>query len=161
MTWSLGLTTTGDLALGSKGLAKVTNEQKLIQDLRNELLTKSGDDPLYPTYGTSIENDLIAKTITSAATHSTRASVYSSDEASVLIEGLIAEVIQRHQQRQLGRAKIDKITYGAATLTPAEVVINFNVNHVLQNNDELYVKIDVTTAKNNTSAYPIELTLSA
>jgi hypothetical protein len=160
MTWSLKLTETGDLALGSKGLGVVTNEAKLSQDIKYELLEKRGETSLYPDYGSTIDQDLISSVVSDLKYGPTHTNRYSSDELSLALESKIAEVMQRYQRRQLARAKVDKMALGVATLTPAEVLINSNISSIVQNQTAITVQMDLLTAKSNPDAYPIKLTVS-
>ena len=148
MTWSLGLTKNGDLALGSQGFAKVSNENKLVQDLKYELLQRRGSYRYAKEYGSNLEENMIG------------AVPASFEEAALKIEADIAEIIRRHQRRQLIRAKSDKMTYGAATLTAKEVVMDFTITKMVQDQTAINVEIELTTAGSNPAAYPIKLTLN-
>lgn len=153
MTWSLKLTSDGDLALGSASLGKVANEEKLIQDLKYELRELKGSDPANPDYGSNLDNEI----------GSNSAYSYGSGEMgdiSIRLESDIAEVLRRYQKRQLSRAMSDKMTWGAATLTPREAVVDFQIIEVAQNQTGVNVKINITTAKSNPNGYPVQLTLS-
>jgi len=145
MTWSLGLTADGDLALGGKGLAKVANEQKLVQDLRCEILQAKGTNKFDVNYGSDINNSIIGEV--------------DVEYSNLKIESEIADIIRRYQTRQLIRAKADKMSLGVATLTMKEVVVDFAITQIFQNKTALNVNIDLTTAK-STTEYPIQLTIS-
>lgn len=147
MTWSIGLTNTGDLALGGNQLAKVSNEQKLIQDLKCELLEKRGYNKFYQNYGSNLENQIIGNVFNSPS------------DIELQIETEIADVIRRHQARQLSRAKADKMSFGKATLTAREVVMDFQIIKFEQSEDSVDIIIELTTAKGNPEVYPIALTL--
>jgi phage baseplate assembly protein W len=155
MTWSLKLTPDGDLALGSASLGKVANEDKLIQDLKYELREKRGSDISNPDYGSNLDNEI--------GSNSEYSSVYGDGQVgdiNIRIESDIAEVIRRYQKRQLARAMSDKMIRGAATLTPREAVVDFQVSEIVQNQTGVNVKINITTAKSNPNGYPVELNLS-
>jgi phage baseplate assembly protein W len=148
MTWSIGLTEDGDLALGSKGLAKVANEQKLMQDIKCELLEKRGSNRFNENYGSSLENKIIGTTPNSL------------NDLHLQIETEIAAVVNRYKARQLSRAKVDKMSFGKATLTAREVVMDFQITKLEQNLTAANVEINFITAKANPEAYPIKLSVS-
>ena len=155
MTWSLKLTSDGDLALGGASLGKVANEEKLIQDLKYEFLEKKGSDPLNPDYGSNLDNQIGSNFTSSYAND-----IYQVSELNIKIESDVADVIRRYQQRQLARAKSDKMIRGAATLTPKEAVVNFQINEIVQNQTSVNVKIDITTASASPNGYPVQLSLT-
>jgi hypothetical protein len=144
MTWSLKLNPDGDLSLGGKGLGTVTNEAKLVQDLRCELLEKKGTNKFNPDFGSSLDEDLIA----------------NSETVQLDIESHISEVVGKYQTRQLNRAKLDKLSWGKATLTPAEVLLNYSIADIAQYETTVSVNVLLTTAAHNPNSYPIPLTLS-
>jgi hypothetical protein len=154
MTWSLKLTEDGDLALGGSALGKVANEEKLIQDLRCELIQEKGSDFINPTYGSDLNEEIASDLMFTQS-----ASGYQVDEVSLHIESAIADVIRRYQQRQLSRAMSDKMSRGTATLTTREVVVNFDIQDVIQNETNVSVIIDITTAKTAPDRYPVKLTI--
>lgn len=148
MSWSLGLTQTGDLALGGNTLAKVTNEQKLVQDLKYELLQKRGSYRYEREYGSTLDEKYIGKVPN------------SFNEIRLQIESEISEIIRRYQRRQLARAKSDKMSYGAATLTAREVVVDFQIIKFVQNQTAIDIEINLTTASSNPSIYPVKLEIN-
>lgn len=148
MTWSFALTENGDLALGSKGFATVTNERKLVQDLKYEILQKRGTYRYEREYGSNLEEDVIGNV------------PQSFEDIEIQIESEIAEVVRRHQRRQLARAKYDKMTYGAATLTAKEVVMSFTITKLIQNQTSVEVEVELMTAGSNPEMYPIKLSLN-
>ena len=148
MTWSLGLTADGDLALGSHGFVQVSNEQKLVQDLRCELLEPKNTNKFYPNYGSKLDENLIGEVIT------------NQEDLGLQIESEIADVINRYKNRQFVRAKADKMTFGKATLTRREVLIDFSITRLEQNEGAANVEINLTTAKTNPGGAPITLLLS-
>jgi len=52
------------------------------------------------------------------------------------------------------------MTYGAATLTAKEVVMDFTITKMVQDQTAINVEIELTTAGSNPAAYPIKLTLN-
>jgi phage baseplate assembly protein W len=148
MTWSLKLTADGDLALGSHGFAEVANEEKLIQDLRCELLEPKGLNPLNPQYGSNLEGELSSDFMT------------TDNELMTRIEADIMEVIKSYQDRQLARAKYDKMVRGSATLTPKEVVVAAQISNFVPNQTSVNVTVDITTASSSPTQYPVQLNLT-
>lgn len=148
MTWSLGLTASGDLALSGNSLAKVSNAEKLKQDLKCEFLEEKGTNKFYLNYGSNIDSQVIGETYT------------NFDQIAMLIEAEIGDVIRRHQSRQLSRAKSDAMQYGKATLTKNEVVVDFRIAKLYQEINAVYIEIDLITASSNPSIYPVKLTLT-
>lgn len=148
MSWSLGLTKTGDLALGGSQLAKVSNEQKLVQDLKYEILQKRGSYRYEREYGSILDENYIGKVPSSLS------------DIRLQIESEISEIIRRYQRRQLARAKSDKMSYGAATLTAREVVIDFQITKFMQNQTAIDIEINLITASGNPSIYPVKLEIN-
>jgi hypothetical protein len=145
MTYSLKLQN-GDLSFGSKGLEIVDNESKMIQDLSLELKQKMGTDEMHPDYGSLIDggenpDGFIYESI-----------IGESDLSMVdlRVRSEILRIVGNYQQRQLARAKADKMKYNSQTLTKGEVLIGIDNIDIIQKLDRLDVKVHLITASGST-----------
>ena len=145
MTWSLALQN-GDLSLNSSnGFETVTNEDKLVQDLRCHLLEKMGDDDLHPEFGSLLNGG----TLPDGTSHNGYIGEQDDDITVLGIQSEITRVVNNYQEQTLARAKTDKLTYGKATLTHGEVLYDLNAVKVQKDLDKVNITIDFTSAKNN------------
>ena len=153
MTWSLKLRN-GDLERSSNRLAKVTNETKMIQDLRIQFLTKMGIDDLHPEFGSLLDGG----TTPDGIAHDTFIGTDDKENAKLLIQSELHRIINDYQQKQLVRAKRDKMVYGKATLTPSEVVLRVNAINVIEYLDAFNITIDITTASKTSEILELSVT---
>jgi hypothetical protein len=136
MSWSLQLSH-GDFTVSQAQFGTVTNESKLVQDLRCALLQKMGSDLLHTDFGSVIDGGI-------GPDGSYVEGVVGEndiDMAVLFIESEIQRVVRAHQARQLARAKADRSTYGRATLGPREVVIGLANIAIIQDQDILNVAV--------------------
>jgi hypothetical protein len=145
MTWSLKLRN-GDLERSSNQLAKATNETKLVQDLRIQFLTKMGIDDLHPEFGSLLDGG----TTPDGIVHDTFIGTDDKENAKLLIQSELHRIINDYQQKQLTRAKRDKMVYGKATLTPREFVLSVRSINVVEYLDAFNITIELTTASKET-----------
>lgn len=142
MSWSLQVRN-GDLALSGASYGVVTGGNKLTQDLRCALLEHMGTDPSHPTFGSTIDGGMRSDgTYIPGVIGEGR-----SDLALIRIEAEIRRIVRDYQARQLERAKNDKLTYGKATLTGNEVLMNLVGISASQSLDTLNVKVQIQTAR--------------
>lgn len=123
MTWSLQLRN-GDLAIDRDRFNTVTDWRKLLQDLRIRLLTRLGDDPLHPEFGSTIDGgtrpdgleipSVIGETDTEVA------------RSFITLE--VNRIISEHQRLQAARNRQDFQSYGRRALTDGEILNNAKVN---------------------------------
>lgn len=152
MTWSLKLQN-GDLALGGNHLDIVDNEEKMIQDLRCQLLEKMGNDQMHPEYGSLLDGGETPDGIVYS-------SILADDDlqmAKLRIQSEILRVINDYQNRQLDRAKADKMLYGKQSLTPREIVASVNSINFVENLDRLTVNISLATSANQEQTIELNL----
>jgi len=143
MTWSLRLYH-GDLQKSGSQLAKVSNETKMVQDLRCQFLYQMGIDDLHPDFGSLLDGGKTPDGVI-------RDSLIGMDDkeyAKALLYSEIQRVISDYQERQLARAKLDKLVYGKATLTRNEVVQAVESIDIVENLDGLQVNITIQTGSN-------------
>jgi len=153
MTWSLALKN-GDLSLSSSnGLDVVTNEEKLVQDLRCNLLEKMGNDDMHPDFGSLLNGG----TMPNGTQHNGYIGERDDDTTILGIQSEVTRVVNNYQERTLSRAKIDKLSYGKATLTHGEVLYDLNDIIVQKSLDKVNVMINFTSAANNEQTLEINM----
>lgn len=152
MSWSLRVSN-GDLVLGSGGLDTVSRQNKLVQDFRHYLLERLGSDPLYPTYGSTIDGG------TALDGSFVESPIASTDWrfAQLQIESEIRRVAAAYQRTQLDRAKADRMRYNKSTLMASEILAAITKVEFAQQADALYVTIYIQTAAD--TAVVIDATL--
>lgn len=152
MSWSLQIRN-GDLVTDGAKLGVVTRQAKMIQDLSHWILERMGTDPLHPGYGSLIDGgvtptgDYVEGVIGSG----------DMDFAQITVEQEIRRIIGEYQERQLARAKNDRMTRGKATLTASEVVIDVPAVEFIRDADELRVMVRLTTANDDDLSLEIPL----
>lgn len=140
MTWSLQVSR-GDLALSGGSLGTVSNENKLLQDLRHYLLERMGTDDLHPGYGSLIDGG----TLPSGRNVPSAIGGWDFRSLKVDIEMDIRRIAVEYQRRQLARAKSDRLRYNKTTLTPGEILAELSFIEFTQNEDALLVNIGVVS----------------
>lgn len=141
MAWSLALRN-GDLTLGQAQYGTVTNEAKLVQDLRCWILERMGTDDMHPNFGALIDGG-------TAADGTERAGVIGTtdiDLAQTLVESEIWRIVREYQAQQLARAKSERQTYGKTTFTKGEVLVRLEHVELQQSLDSLNVHLFIVTA---------------
>jgi hypothetical protein len=153
MTWSLALKN-GDLSLSSSnGLDVVSNEEKLVQDLRCNLLEKMGNDDMHPDFGSLLNGG----TMPNGTQHNGYIGERDDDTTILSIQSEVTRVVNNYQERTLSRAKTDKLSYGKATLTHGEVLYDLNDVTVQKSLDKVNVMINFTSAANNEQTLEINM----
>jgi hypothetical protein len=140
MSWSLRLEH-GDLSLSGASLGTVTNEQKLVQDLRCWILEKMGTDDLHPGYGSLIDGG-----VSPDGTFSMGVVGESLDLVVLSVESELRRIVSEYQGQQLSRAKSDRFVYNKATLTVREVLLSISEITVSLSEDRLNVVLGLQTA---------------
>lgn len=151
MTWSLKLHN-GDLQLGGKGFEKVTDDNKLAQDLKCHILQKMGENDLHPRFGSLIDGGIDEDGKFKPSV------IGTSDQelAMAMVRSELIRVLNNYQDSQLSRAKLDKTYYNKATLTPGEVLFSISSIDIYPDLTNLYVKINILTGQKTNKT--IELT---
>lgn len=144
MSWSLQISH-GDFRVESAHLGTVTGQAKLIQDFRCAILEQMGIDNLHPDFGSLIDGGTTPEGV------STTGVIGESDlnMVALVIETEINRIARYIQRAQLARAKSDKLTYGKATLTPQEVLLQLKGIELTQQEDKVKVKIGLISASNS------------
>src|SRR4051794_27221905 len=99
MSWSLELRG-GDLAIGGASYGVVTNQAKLVQDLRCAILERMGTDPDHPGYGSLIDGGRLNGV--------EQESVIATDDwdvAVLTVEGEIRRIVDLYQKMQIARSE--------------------------------------------------------
>lgn len=144
MSYSLQIQN-GDLLIGGATLGVVKGSAKLIQDLRCAILERMGTDDAHPGYGSLIDGGRLNG-------QEQPSMIASSDwgRAVTVIESEIRRIATQYQNAQITRLRADKSTYGKPTLTPDELLMGISSIQFFQAQDNLLVKIGLTTGSNNT-----------
>lgn len=145
MSWSLALEN-GDLALNNNGMAVVSGEAKLLQDLTCYLLTPLGSNDAHTDYGSllngGVENGVIYPPIYTDLND-------SATQSEIISE--IQRVTTAYQNMQLVRAKADQIAYGKSTLSKGEVLLSVDsINGTVQD-VTVNINVEVSTANGTTA----------
>jgi len=142
MTWSFQVYN-GDLNIsGPGGFATVTGQQKLIQDLKDWLLTPRGTDPFHPDFGSSLDGGVMPDgTVIEAAIGS-----LITAESMTSIESEVRRVLNAYQQQQLNRIAREAPLYaGQNTFSAGEILQSVNDVNVTQVGPTLLVAVSITT----------------
>jgi hypothetical protein len=141
MSWSLELRN-GDLTVEGASLGTCTGSQKLVQDLRCHILEHMGTDSMHPTFGSTLDGGTGSDGLYNPGV------IGETDLELVTleIESELTRIIKEHQNKQLARAKQDRLVYGKATLSPGEVLYSLAGISFVQNQDVLFVVVSITTA---------------
>jgi len=140
MSWSLEIRS-GDLTLRGIQLGKVTDHQKLVQDLRAALLEPQGTDDAHFNFGSVIDG---GRRPDGTQIPSLLASV-NWDRVAMDLESEIRRIGNDYQKRQLTRAQSDRLTYGSSTLSNNEILYNITNIDMIQAQDVLLCNITLQT----------------
>lgn len=139
MSWSLQLRG-GDLVIGGSSLGVVTQQQKLVQDLRCAILERMGTDEDHTWYGSLIDGGRLNGV--------EQESLIGTDDWNVAVlsvESEIRRIVDSHQKQQIARSERDRTVYGKPTLTPAELLMGVNNIEFFQAQDNLLCRITLVT----------------
>lgn len=141
MSWSLQITD-GDFRVDSAHLGTVIGQNKLVQDMTCAIMERMGTDNLHPEYGSLIDGGRTPDGVTATSV------IGDSDTEMVAlrIETELTRIARQLQNQQLTRAKGDKMTYGKATLSPQEVLMELQGVEFVVNQDQLLVTVRLITA---------------
>lgn len=152
MTWSLELRN-GDLTLGEAAFGTVTGEAKLVQDLRAYILERIGTDDAHPSFGSLLDGGRLSDGTAVAGIIGQP----NTELAQLEVESEIRRLATEYQNRQLARAKDDRITYGKTSLTRSEVLLGIREIDLEQDLDSLNLTVHLETAAKSTIALDIAL----
>ena len=143
MSWSLQLRN-GDLVSDGAQLAQVTNQNKLIQDLRCAILERRGTDDMHPRFGSLIDGGYDDQ-------GNWVSSLIGEDEINFVVtqvESDLRKIALEHQSRQAARAQDDRLVYGASTLNNPELLMEVRNVRFIQSQDKLMVTVSIRTGGN-------------
>lgn len=152
MSWSLQITH-GDFRVEANHLSQVTQQAKLVQDFRCAILERMGTDNLHPDFGSLIDGGTTPEGVTSNGVIGET----DLDMVGLIIETEINRIARYMQRAQLERAKSDKLTYGKATLTPQEVLLQLNGIEMTRFEDRIRVRIGLVSASNSNFDIDLEI----
>lgn len=139
MSWSLQLHG-GDLVIGGSSFGIVTDQNKLVQDLRCAILERMGTDEDHPWYGSLIDGGRLNGV--------DQGSLLATDDwgtAVLVVEGEIRRIVDQHQKSQIVRNERDRSIYGKPTLTPGEVLMGIADIQFFQAQDNLLCRVTLIT----------------
>lgn len=139
MSWSLQLRG-GDLVIGGSNFGTVTDQNKLIQDLRCAILERMGTDEDHPWFGSLIDGGRLNGV--------DQPSIIATDDwnvAVLAVEGEIRRIVDDYQKRQIVRTERDRTTYGKPTLTPGELLMGLGDIKFYQAQDNLLCRVTLIT----------------
>lgn len=128
---------------GPGGLATVTGQQKLVQDLRCWILESRGTDPMHPDYGSIIEGGVLPD----GSLADPMVGQLIDAETATSLEAEIRRILGAYQQQQVNRINQENITYaGKNTYGLGELLAAINDVSVVQVADTVLVQVTITTA---------------
>jgi hypothetical protein len=151
MSWSLQLRA-GDLATGGASFGIVSDQAKLVQDLRCAILERMGTDPDHPWFGSLIDGGRLNGVEQESLIATTDWNV-----AVLAVESEIRRIVDQYQKAQIVRSEQDRISYGKPTLTPGELLMGVSGIEFFQAQDNLLCRIALTTGAD--SVIPINVPL--
>ena len=139
MSWSLQLRG-GDLVIDGSSFATITDQTKLVQDLRCAILERMGTDEDHPWFGSLIDggrlNGVEQPSLIATGDWST---------AVLTVEGEIRRIVDQYQKQQIARSERDRSSYGKPTLTPGEILMGVGDITFYQAQDNLLCRVTLIT----------------
>lgn len=139
MSWSLQLRN-GDLTIGGASFGTVTNQAKLVQDLRCAILERMGTDEDHPWFGSLIDGGRLNGVEQESLIATTDWNV-----AALSIEAEIRRLVSQYQTQQINRTQADRTAYGKPTLTPSELLMSVANIEFFQAQDNLLCRVTLVT----------------
>jgi hypothetical protein len=140
MSWSL-LITNGDLALSGNGMATVTGGAKLVQDMTCAILEPMGNDPMHPSYGSTIDGGIMPDGTYAPGIIGSP----NNAAASAFVQAEINRIAKGYQAQQVARYQADVATYGKSTLTADEVLLSVESVTAQGVQNQLLVQANIQT----------------
>lgn len=122
----------GDLSLNGNSFETVSEEKKLLQDLRCALLTPTKFYENYPQYGSNLET------------------IIGEDnwkKAAAIARAEIQRVCAEYQSRQIARNQSDAAKYGRMTIGINETLLKIRDIEMIQVENKLIIKIKLEVGK--------------
>lgn len=139
MSWSLQLRG-GDLVIGGASLGIVTQQQKLVQDLRCALLERMGTDEDHTWFGSLIDGGRL-----NGVEQESLIGTTDWNLAVLTVESEIRRIVDQYQKQQITRTEADRTVYGKPTLTPGELLMGISNIEFFQAQDNLMCRITLVT----------------
>lgn len=143
MSWSFHIKN-GDLNLaGPGGFATVTGQQKLIQDLKDWLLTPRGTDPMHPDYGSVLDGGILPD---GTVANSYIGGLVTSENL-IEIEAEVRRILAAYQQQQLDRLTRENALFGGKnTFSAGEILASVSDVNLQQVGDTVLATCVIETA---------------
>ena len=141
MSWSLQIKD-GDFRVDSAHLGTVIGQNKLVQDMTCAIMERMGTDNLHPEYGSLIDGGRTPDGVVATSVIGDT----DTEMVALKIESELTRIARQLQRQQLARAKADKMTYGNATLSPQEVLMELQGVDFSITLDRLTVFVHLVTA---------------
>lgn len=141
MSFSLQLKD-GDLALSGTSLGTVENSDKLQQDLICAILTPLGFDELHPSFGSTLEANIIdpnAQEIIGSR---------NWRQVATIVRNELLRLCQNYQAQQIARNESDASRFGRFTLTPEEILLSVIDIRFIQAEDKLVCTLELEIGNN-------------
>ena len=139
MSWSLQLRA-GDLVVGGASFGVVTEQNKLVQDLRCAILERMGTDEDHPWFGSLIDGGRLNGVEQESLIATTDWNV-----AVLQVESEIRRIADQYQKQQIARVEQDRTVYGKPTLTPGEILMGISNIQFFQAQDNLLCRVTLIT----------------
>ena len=139
MSWSLQLRA-GDLVVGGASFGVVTEQNKLVQDLRCAILERMGTDEDHPWFGSLIDGGRLNGVEQESLIATTDWNV-----AVLQVESEIRRIADQYQKQQIARVEQDRTVYGKPTLTPGELLMGISNIQFFQAQDNLLCRVTLIT----------------
>lgn len=139
MSWSLQLRA-GDLVIGGARMGTVTDQSKLVQDLRCAILERMGTDEDHPWFGSLIDGGRL-----NGVEQESLIATTDWDTAALAVEGEIRRIVDQYQKAQIVRTEQDRAIYGKPTLTSGELLMGVSNIQFFQAQDNLLCRVTLIT----------------
>lgn len=126
--------------IGGSNFGTVTDQNKLVQDLRCAILERMGTDEDHPWFGSLIDGGRLNGV--------DQPSLIATDDwnvAVLAVEGEIRRIVDQYQKAQIVRTERDRSTYGSPTLTPGELLMGVGDIQFYQAQDNLLCRVTLIT----------------
>lgn len=126
--------------IGGASLGIVTQQQKLVQDLRCAVLERMGTDQDHPWFGSLIDGGRL-----NGVDQESLIGTDNWDTAVLEVESEIRRIVDQYQKQQILRSEQDRTTYGKPTLTPGEILMGLGDIQFFQAQDNLLCRVTLVT----------------
>lgn len=143
MTYSLDISS-GDLSMsGPGGVAVVTSQHKLVQDLRCHMLESIGHDPMHPDFGSALDGGVLPD----GTVIETNIGNIITKNALLNIETEIRRILTNYQRLQLSRIRSEQSIYsGRDYFDTGEILYAVDGVQATQFGSTVVVRVSIRTA---------------